>query len=744
MKACILAGGLGTRLRPLTCTRPKPMLPLFDKPILAYTLASLKKAGVESVFITLMYLPDSIRNAFGEKYEGMDIHYLSEKEALGTAGGVSRLRERLSDDDFIVISGDAAFDLDLSEAVRFHKAHAFDATLLLSASTEPVSYGVVDLAEDGRVRSLSEKPAWERVGGDTVNTGLYVFSPHIFSHLHSDGARDFAKDVFPPLIREGKLGGILLKGYWRDLGTPESYLHAMFDALDKKWIPPLPITSAPLPEGTAAPSYISPEAKVLTGAKIGPYAILQAGASVGKGSEVTHASVAAKSGENCGVYGAIMDKGSRLGSGSVVMQGAVVGEGAVIGEGCSIAGGVRIWCDAMIEDGVLTESGKNVSGLAFRRRITVSRGRITGLSPLDAMQLAGSLLSAFGKKIAVGVDRHSAFAVSLSEAFVAAATSLRAHLFRHDATFAAEAAYAGTLLSADLSLWFGCGHAGCEILIYNRNGVLLSPEESRFPLLSFEKEADGFAGCSEEIRGIPRLYASEAGRHFSLESTVFTNDVRLVPSLLAAGVKIADSPEGNVILSADTYGERLSLVSEKGYHFTEDEVFLLVLLADFLTGANTAAIPYTAPSAAEALAADCGKELLRVGRDRKADLLYSASLHYHHAAYAALLILSAMEKTGRTLSSLSASIPSSASILRDFHTGEDRTRVMELFLGMCEGMHVEKVDGIRVCVDGAYVTLRPSPFEKLLTLKAESRDEETASELCAFYFDKLRRAAEKP
>ena len=742
MKACILAGGLGTRLRPLTCTRPKPMLPLFDRPIMEYTLAALDKAGVDLAYVTLMYLPDSIRSAFGERYRGIKIEYLMEKEALGTAGGVSRFRDRFSDDDFIVISGDAAFDFDLAEAIRYHKSHAFDATILLSTSKDPTDYGVAALDDDGLISALYEKPAWEKVAADKVNTGIYILSPRIFSYFPPEGMCDFARDIFPAVIKAQKLGGIAMRGYWRDLGTPESYMTAMFDALEQKWLPPIPLQAAAPPKDAKVipPVYISSDAQINSGAVIGPLAVLQTGASVGSNSEVSHAVVSAKIGANCGVYGAIMDRGSRLGSGSVILQGAIVGQGAVIGEGCSVAGGVKVWCDSMIEDGVFTEENKNVTGLAFRRRLTVSRGRISGLTPLDSMKLAHSLIAAFGKRIAVGIDQSSPYAASLGAAFISAATASRGRIYKHDAAFAAEAAFAGTLLSCDLSLWFGSGHTGSETLIYNARGVRLSPEESRFPFISFEKDADGYAARTEEIRGIPSIYACEAGKMYRLHTPVFTNDPRLLPSLLAAGLPLADSPEGHVILSADVTGERLSLVSEKGYRFTDDEVFLLTLLADFLSGANVAAIPYTAPSACEALAADLGKTVLRVGRDSKAESLYSISLHYHHAVYAALLILSAMEKTGRTLASLSASIPSSASILRDFHTDEDRTYVMELFAGMCDGMNIERVDGIRVSVDGAYITLRPSPFEKLLTLKAEGRDEETASELCAFYFDKLRRA----
>ena len=200
MKAIIMAGGEGSRLRPLTCTKPKPMVRLLDRPAIEYTIALLKKHQITELGITARYLPGEIMEYFGDGSEyGVSISYFIEETPLGTAGSVRNARSFL-DGTFLVISGDAMTDIDLSDALDFHKKNSADATLVLKQVDVPLEYGVVVTEPDGRIARFIEKPTWGEVVSDMVNTGIYILEPEVFDHAPQEGAMDFACDLFPALL----------------------------------------------------------------------------------------------------------------------------------------------------------------------------------------------------------------------------------------------------------------------------------------------------------------------------------------------------------------------------------------------------------------------------------------------------------------------------------------------------------------------------------------------------------------
>ena len=234
MKAVILAGGEGTRLREIAGGLPKPMMPILGKPMLEHILALLKEHGFEDICMTLRYEPEKIREHFGDgRAFGLNIQYRLEEEPLGTAGAVKNCMDFVGKDDFLVISGDCACDFDLTAALRAHRGTA---TIVLSEQEEPLSYGLVLTARSGRITSFLEKPAWERVVTNLVSTGIYVLSPAVMEHVPEGKNSDFAKDLFPLLLEKNiPLQGCILPGYWCDIGTPRAYYQSNLDALDGRW-----------------------------------------------------------------------------------------------------------------------------------------------------------------------------------------------------------------------------------------------------------------------------------------------------------------------------------------------------------------------------------------------------------------------------------------------------------------------------------------------------------------------------
>ena len=238
MKAIIMAGGEGKRLKPVSGDTPKPLVPLCGRPVMEHIILLLKKHGITDICAALKYRPEEIENYFGSGEKlGVSLQYRVETEALGTAGGVKNCADFYGDEDFLVISGDAACDLDLGELISEHRRQRPAVTLALYPHPEPLRYGLALCGRDGCIRSFIEKPDWPHVVTNRVNTGIYVVSPRAMALVPENTPFDFAKDLFPLLLEKGeRLLGCPLEGYWCDIGTPKSYYECCVDALSGRLV----------------------------------------------------------------------------------------------------------------------------------------------------------------------------------------------------------------------------------------------------------------------------------------------------------------------------------------------------------------------------------------------------------------------------------------------------------------------------------------------------------------------------
>ncbi len=236
MKAVIMAGGEGTRLKPVSSDTPKPLVSLCGRPVMEHIVLLLKKHGITDICCALKYRPEEIEGYFGngEKW-GVKMQYRVETEALGTAGGVKNCGDFYDGEDFLVISGDAICDFDLSDFIEQHEKRRPAVSIALYPHPEPLRYGLALCGRDGCIHSFIEKPDWRRVVTNLVNTGIYIISPSAMSHVPEGEVFDFAKDLFPLLLREKqKLFGYTADGYWCDIGTPKSYYQCCVDALEDR------------------------------------------------------------------------------------------------------------------------------------------------------------------------------------------------------------------------------------------------------------------------------------------------------------------------------------------------------------------------------------------------------------------------------------------------------------------------------------------------------------------------------
>ncbi len=372
LKAVIMAGGKGTRLRPLTCNKPKPMVPIANRPMMEHIVYLLKKHQFDEVMVTLFYLPEAIENYFGDGRDfGMTMRYFIEETPLGTAGSVRNIGDDL-DDTFLVISGDALTDIDLAAAVRFHRAKGATATIVLTKVDNPLEYGVVITDEQGAVKRFLEKPGWGEVFSDTVNTGIYILEPKVFSYFEKGREFDFGKNLFPMLLANDEpMYGYVAPGYWSDIGNLEQYRQAHYDALTgnvKVSIPGREIKPGLwVGEGVeldpaariGTPVLLGDYCRVKAGAEIGGFSVLgeygmvQEGASVKRSILWNHCFV----GNYAEVRGATLCHHVHLKGKNAIYEGAVLGEGATLGLKAVVKPEVKVWPNKQIDSGsVLNDS----------------------------------------------------------------------------------------------------------------------------------------------------------------------------------------------------------------------------------------------------------------------------------------------------------------------------------------------------------------------------------------------------
>lgn len=405
VQAVIMAGGEGSRLRPLTSNLPKPMLPVANRPLMQHIIELLRKHGITDVVATVQFLASIIRNYFGDGSDlGISLSYATEDVPLGTAGSVANARDMLSG-RFIVISGDALTDIDLDEVLAFHEAKGAAATLVLKRMQDPLEFGIVMTSEDGRVERFLEKPTWGQVFTDTINTGIYVIEPEVLDLIPVDQPYDFSSELFPLMLDKGlPLYGFITDTYWTDVGNSEAYLQAQYDVLEGRVN--VPMAGFELEKGVwlgqdvdldptarlVGPALVGDNARIGPGARVGPLSVLGPNSTVGEEAVVTHGSVmeGAHIGSSARVRGGVVGRGASLDRGASVEEGAVLGDEVSVGAGAVVKPRVRIYPSRTVEAGAIVNESV-VRERRARRTLFGTRGvsglMNVGMTPIIAIRL---------------------------------------------------------------------------------------------------------------------------------------------------------------------------------------------------------------------------------------------------------------------------------------------------------------------------------------------------------------------
>jgi mannose-1-phosphate guanylyltransferase/phosphomannomutase len=427
MKAVIMAGGFGTRLRPLSCSLPKPMVHMVNKPMMEHIVNLLKQHGLVDLVVLLYFQAETIRNYFGDGSRfGVKIEYVQSEDDFGTAGAVKNA-EGLLNESFLVISADVLTDIDLQAAIDFHQGNQAKATMVLARMENPLSYGVVITRDDGRISRFLEKPTWGEVFSDTVNTGIYVLEPEVLAQIPAKKEFDFSKDLFPHMLTTGqRLFGFVTPDYWRDVGNLEEYFLAHQDILEGRVRIDI---GGNLLHREQANIWVGTNVEVGEDAEFKGSVIIGHNARIGSGSFLFNTVLGdnVKIEEDVNLDRCVIWNGSSIGKRSIlteaivandtkieeetiVFENAIISENCLIEKGAKIKANVRVWPGKTVEAGsILSTSlvwGERWNRELFTDSKVMGVGNVE-LTPEFAVKLGAAYGAMLGKNSTVVTSRDA-------------------------------------------------------------------------------------------------------------------------------------------------------------------------------------------------------------------------------------------------------------------------------------------------------------------------------------------------
>jgi mannose-1-phosphate guanylyltransferase / phosphomannomutase len=531
-----MAGGEGTRLRPLTSNQPKPMVPIVGKPCMEHILELLRAHGLNDVIVTVAFLPQAIRGYFGAGDTlGMQIGYSVEESPLGTAGSVRHAARQL-DETFVVISGDALCDVDLSALIEFHKERGAAVTIGLKSVDNPLEFGIVVTDDEGRVERFLEKPSWGQVFSDTINTGIYVLEPEVLNHVPTDRPYDFAKELFPYLLEMGRpIYGFKLDGYWQDIGNLDQYRQANIDALEGNvrlnisgfrirgnvWLGEgVDVDDLDQIEG---PAYIGNHCRIAPSASVGSHTVLSNSVTLRERARVARSVIDASTyiGRSALVEGSIVGRSCDIRAHVRIHEGAAIGDEVTIGSESVIMPGVRIYPYKEVESGA--QIHENVIWESRATPRLFGRDLIGGLVNVDltpevAVRIAAALGTALPRGARVVASREASTACRMiKRAVISGFTSTGVDVADLRVLPAAVARHLLKSEGYDAGVHVGTSHTDPEVVqirFFEPPGIQMTPSlqkeiEKNFTRGELRRVAFGSVGSVSYPARVRETYAQD-------------------------------------------------------------------------------------------------------------------------------------------------------------------------------------------------------------------------------------------
>src|SRR6266511_3487724 len=731
MQAVVMAGGEGSRLRPLTINRPKPMVSIVNKPCLGHIFDLLQRHGINDAYVTLQYLASQIQDSFGDGGAiGMRLKYSVEESPLGTGGSVRQIGDAL-DDTFIVISGDALTDIDLSKVIAFHRERKAAVTLTLYHVANPLEYGVVITGEDGRISKFLEKPSWGEVFSDTINTGIYVIEPRVLERYKPGEAFDFSKDLFPALLREGApLYGYIASGYWTDVGSISEYARANADLLHGR------LTAPPLGRELLPGVFTNGDVEIDESARITGPVYLESGAVVGAsliwGSQGRRALFG-----RFGVTGLVNidltpEFCARLGA----AYASTLPEGTTVTMNRDQHRSSRMLKRALM--GGIVSAGVHVADLGqaplpigrfHTRRIGAAGGVHVRISPFDVRVCD---VKFFDRQ---ALDMGKAQERKVETVF-----------FREDFRRVSHEDVGGIFESARIGEAYG--EAFLAEIVHRRE---VAAREFKIVVNYSHGTAAQFLPqllntLGVELVAINGVVSENVG---SRSFDEFQDEKRE----LAAIVATLGASFGVII---DAGGEKVFVVDDKG-RITNDMHFLAAFAAlSARVTPGVVAVPVYAPSSIERIVGEAGGRVQRVRASAEAQMniaarehplvvgdgvggfIFSRFLPSYDGLFATVRLLELLAITGRSLSDVIDEIPpSNVARLQVPCPWDQKGRVMRVLAQDPKTEGTRQVDGVKHQSDSEWVLVLPDADRPLFNVYAEARDEGRAWTLAHEYAERL-------
>lgn len=738
LKSVIMAGGMGTRLRPLTYLKPKPLVAFLGQPMIDHVLSHLEKNGITEHILTLYHLPQMIIDHLLAQDKTVD--FTIEKEPRGTAGSVKEAASFLKE-TFVVASGDALTDIDIKKAMDFHRKNQAIATMVLTRVAEPLEYGVVLTKADGRITRFLEKPTWGEVFSDTVNTGIYILEPKVLELIPPGRSYDFSKDLFPALLKADlNLYGYIADGYWSDVGSINQYRESHWDVLSGQVEGLKPYISEDAKIDPSAmirqPVAVLKNATIGPGVKLGPFAVVGQKAVIEKDSSLSYTIVGANTYIGKGVIaeGAIIDERAFVGDGSRLLDGTIVSEGASIGEQSLLTPRVRVYPEKRVGPMSVVNSDL-IYGSIERGQLFTQKG------------LRGRLHKDFSLDMLVRLGVSFVEAIDAFSVATACDGSDKARLIKRLISAGAMAKGADLFDLGDQILpSFKIGIKKSE----TKGGFYIFAEDD-YVIIRFLDEKGCYIPSSTE-RKIENLVKAGDGLNPDIEP----GNLYFVPNNLAEYLKeypdlvlpqkiICHSPAGRRLVEVlspkedlgisaqvSSSGENCRIWDETGHELTSSEIESLCVYMTLKDKPGKIKVPINATSALEEIASEFGVLIERA----KPGLCHSEdSVIPWHDAFLLLSLL--CKERDESLGIILKRLPKKTQLVKELNCPlEKKSQAMLRFASEFSGDN-KKQSGLFYRSNEAFAYLQPDEIRPVIYLTVEGNTMEIANELATRIGDML-------
>lgn len=765
MKAVIMAGGRGTRLKPLTVTNPKPLASILGRPVIDRILDLLKNAGVTEAKVTLGYKPEQIEEHLKEYSSSViKTECIVETVPLGTAGSVKNAAGNFND-DFIVISGDCLCDYDLKAVFDFQKKMSADLTIVTAKTEDPREYGLVLSESDGKITGFSEKPDWSSVCSDRANTGIYIVSPRVLNIIPKDKFFDFSKDLFPQMMSLNmNLYEYKAEGYWCDIGDLTAYRLCQEDVLYGKTKLSLPSVcegiyiKSSMPKGNynlIPPVYIGENVEIADTAEVGPGAVICDGCFIGGGAKISHTVMNSCSAvfseseafESVLCENAVLEENSELCSGSSLGYGAVAGRNVRITNGASVWPGISVQNGMVISEnlihsraGYLALDDNGIEGLLS--------GRLTLSKCCEIGQAAASCKA--GKRTGIATDGSIA-AAACAYAVKGGLMSCGSHVFDFGSGFLSELQFFTHFCNLGIGIYISEKHGNIRIKFCGEGGLSLSRETER----DFEKSLKSlqFDKCStdkmhnvSDMSSVGLMYRRELLKQSGdmlngISANVVCSNSEIAMLMDDALFTLGCKPGDELTLKINRDGTSLSVFHRDCGWIQKDKLLAICCYYELQSG-HDIAVPYDAPHILNNMAAEYERRVMRYLRtpadnsDSEARSLASKQIFARDGLFMAIKLLGIIKATGYTLTQLMSLLPQFYVKRKSIGIDFSPVKIREI-LGS-SGISDSK-EGVLYKRPRGRVLIVPSKSGKRINIFAESESFEISKELCGEIEEKIRK-----